>query len=50
MKSKVAVSPVLSRFLYTYLHHNQELVKISGETWQLVPAIHAEGDGLLLCE
>ncbi len=49
-KYVILLKPRLQYFVYTYLHHNQELVEVSGETWQLVPAIHAEGDGLLLCE
>jgi hypothetical protein len=40
----------LGRLLYAYLHPLLGADELSGWSWQLVTAIHDEGDGLTLCE
>jgi hypothetical protein len=41
---------ILGKSLYTYFDPLLGVVDVSGESWQLVTAIHDEGDGLTLCE
>jgi hypothetical protein len=40
----------LGGLVYEYLHPQSGADDISGESWQLVTAIHDEGDGLIHCE
>jgi hypothetical protein len=41
---------IVGGLLYTYLDLLSGADEVSGESWQLVTAIHDEGDGLALCE
>jgi len=41
---------ILGGLFSTYLWPLLEADEVIGESWQLVPAIHDEGDGLTLCE
>jgi hypothetical protein len=41
---------IVGGLLYTYLDRLSGADEVSGESWQLVTAIHDEGDGLALCE
>ncbi len=40
----------LGRLLYAYLHLLLGADELSGSSWQLITAVHDEGDGLSLCE
>lgn len=45
-----AVLPeILGRVLYIYLHPPLEADLFIGDSWQLLPAIHDESDGLAHC-
>ncbi len=44
------LAEILGKSLYTYFDTLLGVVYVSGESWQLVTAIHDEGDGLTLCE
>jgi hypothetical protein len=41
---------ILGGLFSTYPWPLLEIDEVIGESWQLVPAIHDEGDGLTLCE
>jgi hypothetical protein len=41
---------ILGGLLWTYMHRLLGADEVSGESWQLVNAIHDESDGLILCE
>jgi hypothetical protein len=41
---------IFGKSLCTYFDPLLGVVDVSGESWQLVTAIHDEGDGLTLCE
>jgi hypothetical protein len=41
---------ILGKLLYTYLHPPTGADEVTGESWQLVTAIHDESNGLILCE
>jgi len=44
------LSKFLGRLLYAYLHPLLGADELGGQSWQLVTAVHDEGDGLSLCE
>jgi len=48
-KSFAFVSPTFWAEYYTYLHPLLGSDEVDGDSWQLVTAIHNEGDGLILC-
>jgi hypothetical protein len=48
-KSFSFVSPSFWAEYYTYLHPLLGSDEVNGDSWQLVTAIHDEGDGLILC-
>ncbi len=41
---------ILGRLSLTYLHLQSGADEVSGESWQLITAIHGEDDGLTLSE
>ncbi len=47
---KICLPRILTRFFYTHLHPSSGADEVSGESWQLIPAVHDEGDGLILCK
>jgi hypothetical protein len=47
---KICLPRILSSFYYTYLHPSSGANEVSRESWQLIPAVHDEGDGLILCK